>query len=385
MSSYGPPPGPGQPEYDPNNPAGTYPPPPPPVDPNQSTPPSYGTPPPPPSYGTPPPPPSYGTPSYGTPPQGAQGDIPPPPPPYPTSGGPSFSPPPPVSGQPNYGAPTSGPPGYGAPVSSQPNYGPPVSSQPNYGQPDYGQPSYGAPVSGQPGYGQPVSSQPGYGTPGYDAPPPPPPYGTDPNAPYGATSGGPYAAPYADPNQPPQAQGYGAPLAPPGIPMQGGGWQTPPPTSGGSGSGKVIGIIVGAVLVFALLICGGVFYGINQAGNAVNDALDNIPTGAPTLPTLPTDDPLPTPTEEPDAADTVQVGDCIVNDGTDDKADIRKVPCAKDALEVLIRIPFTDNGEEACKDVEGADSWYMYTSSSVGGVGDYVLCLKTLTEAPKTS
>lgn len=358
MSSYGPPPGPGQPEYDPNNPAGNYPPPPP-SDPNQSTPPSYGTPPPP-SYGTPPP--SYGTPSYGTPPQGAQGDIPPPPPQYPTSGGPSYSPPP-VSSQPNYGAP----------VSSQPNYGAPVSGQPSYGQqPDYGQPSYGAPVS----------SQPSYGTPGYDAPPPPPPYGTDPQAPYGATSGVPYSAPYSDPNQPPPVQGYGAPLTPPGVPMQGGGgWQTPPPSSGGSGAGKVVGIIVGAVLVLVLLVCGGTVFALYQAGDAANDALKNIPTVAPTLPTLPTEEPLAT----PDAADTVQVGDCIVNDGTDEQASIRKVPCAKDALEVLIRIPFTDDGEKACEDVPGADSWYMYTSSSVGGVGDYVLCLKTLTEAPKTS
>ncbi|WP_051799845.1 LppU/SCO3897 family protein [Catenuloplanes japonicus] len=331
MSSYGPPPGPGQPEYDPNNPAGTYP---------------------------PPPPPSYGQPAYGTPPQGAQGDIPPPPP---VSGQPNY-------GQPNYGAPVSGQPSYGAPISGQPNYGAPVSGQPGYGQ----QPNYGAPVSGQPGYG------------GYDAaPPPPPPYGTDPQAPY---SGAPYAAPYADPNQP--VQGYGAPLPPPGPPLQGGGWQAPPPQGGGSGAGKVVGIIVGAVLVFALLICGGVVYGINQAGNAVDNALDNLPTTVPTLPTLPTEDPFPTPTggsEDDDAADSVKVGDCIVNDGTDENASIRVVPCAKDTLEVLIRIPFTDDGEEACKDVEGADSWYMYTSSSVGGVGDYVLCLKTLTEAPKTS
>ncbi len=74
-----------------------------------------------------------------------------------------------------------------------------------------------------------------------------------------------------------------------------------------------------------------------------------------------------------------------MNDGTDDNASIRKVPCAKDTLEVLIRIPFTDDGEKACADIEGADSWYMYTSATVGGVGDYVLCLKTLTETPRTS
>ncbi|MDR7280004.1 LppU/SCO3897 family protein [Catenuloplanes atrovinosus] len=316
MSSYGPPPGPGQhPEYDPNNPAGQYPPPAP-----------------------------YGPPSYGTPPQGAQGDIPPPPP-YPTSGGPNFATPP-VSGQPNYGAPVSGQPGYGAPVS--------------------GQPGYGAPVSGQPGYGAPVSGQPGYGTPGY-----------------GETPQAPYAAPYGDPNmaQQPPVQGYGAPLPPPGPQLQGG-WAPPPQQK--SGAGKVVGIIVGAVAVFALLICGGVFFAARQASDTIEDALTNVPT---TVPTFPTEDPFPTPTETggDDEAENVQVGDCIVNDGTDDNASIRKVPCAKDTMEVLIRIPFTDDGEEACKDIEGADSWYMYTSTAVGGVGDYVLCLKTLTETPRTS
>ncbi|GAB7049254.1 LppU/SCO3897 family protein [Catenuloplanes indicus] len=292
MSSYGPPPGPGQhPEYDPNNPAGQYPPPPP----------SYGQ-------------PSYGTPSYGTPPQGAQGDIPPPPP-YPTSGGPSYTP-------------------------------PPVS----------GQPGYGTPVSGQPGYGTP-----GYGTPGYGEAPPPP---------------------YVDPNMQQQpVQGYGAPLPPPGPQMQGG-WGGPPPQK--SGAGKVVGIIVGAVAVFALLICAGVYFAAVRTTEAIDDVIATVPT---TVPTFPTADPFPTPTEDntDEEAENVQVGDCIVNDGTDDNASIRKVPCAKDTLEVLIRIPFTDDGEKACADIEGADSWYMYTSATVGGVGDYVLCLKTLTETPRTS
>ncbi|WP_442320076.1 LppU/SCO3897 family protein [Catenuloplanes nepalensis] len=123
-----------------------------------------------------------------------------------------------------------------------------------------------------------------------------------------------------------------------------------------------------------------------RTGEAIDDVIASVPTTPPTLPA--TEDPFPTPSADDNTdedAENVQVGDCIVNDGTDEKASIRKVPCAKDTMEVLIRIPFTDDGEKACEDIEGADSWYMYTSSTVGGVGDYVLCLKTLTETPRTS
>ncbi|WP_422772542.1 LppU/SCO3897 family protein [Plantactinospora sp. WMMC1484] len=71
-------------------------------------------------------------------------------------------------------------------------------------------------------------------------------------------------------------------------------------------------------------------------------------------------------------------GDCLVNDGTDDDPEVRKVPCGPNTYEVLSRIPFSTDRND-CKDdpIFGApesDASYVHDDSL--DLGDYVLCLK---------
>jgi hypothetical protein len=127
-----------------------------------------------------------------------------------------------------------------------------VTDPANPGQPYGGQP--GQPYGGQPA--QPYGGQPAqpYGQPAQPYGQPAEPYG-QPGQPYGQP-----AQPYGQPAQP-----YGAP--PPGAPVGGGfgdptapspyGPPVPPPKKGGAG--KVIGIIVGVVVLLIVVCVGGIF------------------------------------------------------------------------------------------------------------------------------
>lgn len=168
----------------------------------------------------------------------------------------------------------------------------------------------------------PYAPPPTSGTP-YPSQPPTQP---DPFAPLPPTSGAPYppqppasGAPY-----PPQPPTFGAPYPPPAAPSAG--YPPQPPTSGGpyppagqfppapggayppapgqpfappakkSNKGLWIGLGVGA-LVLLLLCCGGGIFAIYSGGKKAQEAIDNLPTTAPT--SAPFDTPTP---EESDAA-----------------------------------------------------------------------------------
>ncbi|WP_340561517.1 hypothetical protein [Streptomyces sp. GSL17-111] len=118
----------------------------------------------------------------------------------------------------------------------------------------------------------------------YHQPPPQGPYGQQPQqpGPYGAGPGPqPYGQPgggqpgYGYPQQPPAQPGYGYPgqpgQQPYGQPQPGG--YVPPPPPRKSGTGKVIGLAVGAVLVVGAVI-GGILY---FTGDGNSDVADDGP------------------------------------------------------------------------------------------------------------
>jgi hypothetical protein len=231
----------------------------------------------------------------------------------------------PSSGGPSYGSPY-GQERYGQPYQSPGQYGPP---QPEYGQPqqpDYGppQPDYGAqqPTYQQPAYG---GEQPGYGGENWGAPPPPP-------------------------------------------------------------SRRRPGLIVILVVVLAVLLCGGgataVYLvtkgnGKSTAGGSTGKSTPtaHAPTAAPSQP--PSQQATPDQTGGANDALTAQVGDCLVNEGTNDQPKMRKVSCGKGTFEVLKRFDATTD-KSKCDGIPGYTHNYFYDSSV--DANDFVLCLKQRTQ-----
>ncbi|WP_446211943.1 LppU/SCO3897 family protein [Micromonospora sp. IBSANI012] len=81
-------------------------------------------------------------------------------------------------------------------------------------------------------------------------------------------------------------------------------------------------------------------------------------------------------TAEPDPTEgiDVAVGDCVVNDGTDEEAELREVPCGPDTFEVLLRIPETTDGQR-CRTLSPR-STVNYVHDNPVDLFDYVLCLR---------
>jgi hypothetical protein len=134
-----------------------------------------------------------------------------------------------------------------------------------------------------------------------------------------------------------------------------------------------------------VLLCacgiGGVVWAINQSD-------DGDPEAAPTTSTSASPSAEPSPSEDSgsdsgsddsgsDETDFKE-GDCLVNDGTDDDPELRKVPCGPNTYEVLSRIPFTTDGDRCIEDPifgdPDTDVNYVYDDSM--DIGDFVLCLK---------
>ena len=256
--------------------------------------------------------------------------------------------------------------------------------------------SYGPPGPGQP---EDPTNEPRWTPPdgGYPPPPaaagyPPPPGSYPPPDPY-APPPGQYGA-QPDPYAPPPPDQYGAqpgqyPPPPPGqYGAQPGQYPSPPGQYGAPGQfgpgipaapakrkGLKIGLIIGAVVLLLLCVCGGL--GIWGLVSLESDGSDPGPIGAPTpsatAPASPTASPTPTagPTE---AVPNFLVGDCLVNDGSNSEPELRKVPCAPDTYEVLLRIPFSTDGDACEQRSPESDSNYVYDNTL--DIADYVLCMK---------
>ncbi|MFV2008363.1 MULTISPECIES: LppU/SCO3897 family protein [unclassified Micromonospora] len=260
--------------------------------------------------------------------------------------------------------------------------------------------SYGPP--GYPGPGQPddPAGQSGYPPPGSAYPPPgsayPPPGSGAPDP----TT--PYSSPYQPGGYPPPTSGGGA-YPPP--PTSGGGGYPPPPGSGGgfppppppgwgpppgvpgapppkkSRTGLIIGLVIGAV-VLLLLLCGcGVIGLFALADSGTSTASEELPTvdvstGTPDDQQGEDSSSLPPPDS---GLDLVVVGDCVVNDGSDEDAVLRKVACDPGTFEVLARIPLTTDTERCDDPIFGhPDTDTTYTHDTGEQLLNYVLCMKEL-------
>jgi hypothetical protein len=73
-----------------------------------------------------------------------------------------------------------------------------------------------------------------------------------------------------------------------------------------------------------------------------------------------------------DAGD-VKLGECLVNDGSNEVPRMREVPCAKDTFEVVKRFPGTID-KARCDGVPGYTHNYFFDSPADSK--DFVLCLK---------
>ncbi|MEH1164951.1 hypothetical protein V6V47_06160 [Micromonospora sp. CPCC 205539] len=132
-------------------------------------------------------------------------------------------------------------------------------------------------------------------------------------------------------------------------------------------------------LVVVLLLCpclGLVGWAVWKAADADNEATPLPSVSAPVLPpVLPSDAPssaAPSPSEEDE--EEFAKGDCVVNDGTEDNAALRKVPCAANTYQVLLRIPATTDGTRCKTLAPQATANYVHDNSI--DLFDYVLCLK---------
>ncbi|MEU5910767.1 hypothetical protein [Micromonospora sp. NPDC047527] len=138
-------------------------------------------------------------------------------------------------------------------------------------------------------------------------------------------------------------------------------------------------MIVGLVILLLLCPCLGLAgWAVFKVADDSNDAAPVPSASAPVVPpALPSDAPspaAPTPAAPTPERDEFARGDCVVNDGTEADADLRKVPCGPNTYQVLLRIPATTDGDRCQTLAPQATANYVHDNSV--DLFDYVLCLK---------
>ena len=165
--------------------------------------------------------------------------------------------------------------------------------------------------------------------------------------------------------QAPQAFGASAlNAAPPG-------WGQPPPTRKRRNTP-----ILALVVVLGLLICGGLgttAWLLNERGDkADGNAASTAPSAAATDNAA-----LPEPQSSEDAR-FVAKGQCVRNENSADKPEMKIVACASGTLEVLKRVDGPTTGEadaeSKCSKVPNYTKWFFY-DSELDSL-DFVLCLR---------
>jgi hypothetical protein len=168
---------------------------------------------------------------------------------------------------------------------------------------------------------------------------------------------------------------------PPAQPQYGAGpLNTPPPAWGRPvppAPRKRNTPIVALVIVLGLLICGGLgttAWLISGRDEPVNQGAQPT-TPATTSQTNEVTDPEPRSSED---ARFVKKGQCVRNEGTADRPEMKIVACASGTFEVLKRVDGRTGGEpdaeQKCKAVTGYTKWFFY-DSELDSL-DFVLCLK---------
>jgi len=135
--------------------------------------------------------------------------------------------------------------------------------------------------------------------------------------------------------------------------------------------------IMALVVVLGLLICGGLgttAWLLNQRGNSAQG-----PTGtvAPSPSDTADEAQVPGPDSSEDAR-FVTKGQCVRNEGTAEKPELKIVACASGTLEVLRRVDGRTTGapdaEAKCSKVPGYTKWFFY-DSELDSL-DFVLCMR---------
>jgi hypothetical protein len=140
----------------------------------------------------------------------------------------------------------------------------------------------------------------------------------------------------------------------------------PPPPA--KRNGLKIGLIIGAVVLVLLCLCGVlVVVGLSRLADT-NPSGVGAPAPRPNLSTEAEE------TEDPGSGREFGQGDCVVNEGTQSNAELRKVPCAPGVYQVLLKIPFSVDGDDCKLLAPDADADYVHDSPLDSS--DYVLCLK---------
>lgn len=209
-----------------------------------------------------------------------------------------------------------------------------------YGSPDpWSTPGTAGPVSpGQQPHGQPGGYEPGYGgQPGY-----------------------------GQPEYPPQPDPYGA-AAPPTA------WGPPAPPPKKRGPG----VFIGMVAVLVVLLCGGGLVALYLIGkNGAKPASQQ--SQAPLAQSTGQASPMPTAANSPtvdmlDPVTGIKVGQCVVNNGSNNQADLQIVPCKKNTFKVLARFNNTLEPKR-CSSVAGYTHYFTYETTPK--TDDFLLCLK---------
>jgi hypothetical protein len=112
------------------------------------------------------------------------------------------------------------------------------------------------------------------------------------------------------------------------------------------------------VTVLVIVLCGGGVAALYLIGNRGGG--EHSGSGTSSSPSL---DPK-----------NITIGQCIVNDGTEDKPELRYATCGPNAYQVIGKIPNTFDKDQ-CKTVPGATQAFFY--KALDPAQSFVLCLKS--------
>jgi hypothetical protein len=200
----------------------------------------------------------------------------------------------------------------------------------------------GYPGYDQGGYDQGGYQQPGYQQGGYDQ-------GYEQHSPgYGSTRQ------YEQPSTPQTEPVWGQPVP-------------PPPRKGGSRA-----LILVVVALALLVVAGGVAAVIKLGGSDDNPGGGAAATSQAADPAS-SQEQSPAPENSTDAR-FVKAGQCVLNEGTEEKPDLKIAACGANTFEVLARFEGTIDYESKCKTVEGYRFHYFFDAEL--NTLDFVLCLK---------
>jgi hypothetical protein len=196
--------------------------------------------------------------------------------------------------------------------------------------------------------------------------------------------------PYTEPADPWGDQGSSEPSPawgghPPSIPQQPVPYHSAP-VSGGGGTGSGGPMwgpptapprrntpIIALVVTLGVLIVGG----LGTTAWLLNER-NNEPAAQPSPSPSTAPEPGPAPLGSEDARFYAKVGDCVINQGSDTKPEMRTSACTSGTYKVLQRYAGKATGakdaEAKCAKVQGYTKWYFYDSPYDDF--DFVLCLK---------